>query len=253
MHTLWSSYSRVSSKLLEAAVSSVLRACISGSWCSSAVLHATCSFLPSSPLSSTSSSHPSAFVHLLSTSCCSLISILPTCLSCLCHASVAAQTELCRRAGRAQQDQTSSFCSLHICTTASRAMGWAEQYKRLKGQNEDYDTDAFKKKSLSKMDENLQQWELQPSHWAFYVVLKKGSGWKGSCPQAFAWQGLTWWSAHTALTRRTEDVQHYSFKTTDPILGQALFAQMKSFFCQILQWVAAWTRLPACCKLPKPW
>lgn len=108
-------------------------------------------------LSSTSSSHPSAFVHLLSTSCCSLISILPTCLSCLCHASVAAQTELCRRAGRAQQDQTSSFCSLHICTTASRAMGWAEQYKRLKGQNEDYDTDAFKKKSLSKMDENLQQ------------------------------------------------------------------------------------------------
>lgn len=125
MHTFWSSYSRASSKLLEAAVSSVLRACISGSWCSSAVLHATCSFLPSSPLSSTSSSHPSAFIHLLSTSCCSLISILPTCLSYLCHASVAAQTELCRRAGRAQQDQTSP--SVACIYTPRQAEQWDGQ------------------------------------------------------------------------------------------------------------------------------
>lgn len=43
-----------------------------------------------------------------------------------------------------------SLSSLHIYTTASRAMGWAEQYKRLKGQNEDYDTDAFKKKVYPK-------------------------------------------------------------------------------------------------------
>lgn len=189
MHTLWSSYSRVSSKLLEAAVSSVLRACISGSWCSSAVLHATCSFLPSSPLSSTSSSHPSAFVHLLSTSCCSLISILPMCLSCLCHASVAAQTELCRRAGRAQQDQTSPFCSLHICTTASRAMGWAEQYKRLKGQNEDYDTDAFKKKSLSKMDETLPAVRAAAIPLSFLCCVKEGFWLKRFLPSSICLAG----------------------------------------------------------------
>lgn len=95
-----------------------------------AVLHAAGSFLLSSfYVSSASSSHPSVFVHLLSTSCCFLISSLPTCLSLHLHARAAPWIKgNCRRGWESTVRWPKLPSAVCIrSTTASGAMRWAVQ------------------------------------------------------------------------------------------------------------------------------
>lgn len=186
MHALKSPYRRASSKLREAAIWSAFRTCIPDSQHPPAALHAAGSFLPSSfYLSSASSSHSSVFVHLLSTSCCFLISSLPTCLSLILRARAAPWIEgNCQRGWKGMVGQPKLPSAACIHTAQWLAEQWDELCRRLKGQTGDYTADASKQKL--KIHKSFQHWQLQLSHWALFVTLKQGSSWVSSCPQAFA-------------------------------------------------------------------
>lgn len=101
-----------------------------------------------------------------------------------------------RRAGRAQRDQTSPFCSLHKCTMASRAMGWVEQYKRLKEQNGDFNADASKKKIHQKCMKPFSS-ESCSHPTEIFCCVKAGFQLKRFLPSSICLAG-TWWSDRTA-------------------------------------------------------
>lgn len=157
-------------------------------------------------------------------------------------------------AGRALWDQTKLPSAGCIHTHWQTAMRWAELHRRLKGQVGDHTADAWKKAKTKKTTKPFSTDSCShPVELLCYtktlVQLKK------FLPSSICLAGIPW-SACTVSTRITEDVQHNSLATLrkiDPVLGQSLLAQTKSFSCLIWMWVAAWARVPTWCKLSKLW